>query len=357
MVDDDAALSIPLPTSPPPVEPAPAIYIDKDVPNQVDGEDVLERSSQTVKEEEPVAYSVAALSSSNGDARVVEPQVEDNQATPEASPTSPTPPPPPSKHEPAPPAEEFPKVSPPLVALHLSIISRLMDTLSHDRRPPRSMTISKGHSVSVVLVSTALETIAASKEAKKSAPLRESTQYALELVRSNQGADHPREVLEPLRLACETRNEKLMIASLDCISKLVSYSFFADHDDSLPSLSSPPGSPIRLVRLAPRTLRLASRRPLCNDPVNQMVAQGGLTQMVHHIFTRCKYNAAGSVAPSDLPSPQSRSVFSPSPRMENFSSSSSPNITSQRLAGEQEPASGPSPNVSTEENDEQTKSS
>ncbi|KAG9219328.1 hypothetical protein CCMSSC00406_0001738 [Pleurotus cornucopiae] len=429
MVDDDAALSIPLPTSPPPVEPAPAIYIDKDVPSQVDGEDVLERSSQTVKEEEPVADSVPTLPSSNGDARVVEPQVEDNQATPEASPTSPTPPPPPSKHEPAPPAEEppqgftTPRRPPPFD--HISTNGHPVSRSSTPGTPSlapsvssthkRSMTISKGHSVSVVLVSTALETIAASKEAKKSAPLRESTQHALELVRSNQGADHPREVLEPLRLACETRNEKLMIASLDCISKLVSYSFFADHDDSLPSLSSPPGSPhpsrpagpsdsqaslsppslvdivthtitschtettpetvsLQIVKallsmvLSPTTLvhhssLLKAVRTvynvflLSNDPVNQMVAQGGLTQMVHHIFTRCKYNAAGSVAPSDLPSPQSRSVFSPSPRMENFSSSSSPNITSQRLAGDQESASESTQNVSTEANDEQTKSS
>ena len=108
----------------------------------------------------------------------------------------------------------------------------------------RSLTISKGHTVSVVLISSALETIAASKEAKRSVPLRESTHHALEMVRSNQGGDRPREIFEPLRLACETRNEKLMIASLDCISKLISYSFFAEPALlSTQSFPSPPPSP------------------------------------------------------------------------------------------------------------------
>ncbi|KAF9009101.1 hypothetical protein BDQ17DRAFT_1349527 [Cyathus striatus] len=217
------------------------------------------------------------------------------------------------------------------------------DTSSHKR----SMTVSKGHSVSVVLISSALEKIAVSKEAKRSAPIRESTQRALELIRSDQAIDHPREVFEPLRLACETRNEKLMIASLDCISKLISYSFFAEPDSHLShAIPSPPPSPhlgsrtsisgpqpnapqpslvdlvahtitschtentadavsLQIVKallalvLSPTILvhhssLLKAVRTvynvflLSNDSVNQMVAQGGLTQMVHHVFTRCK---------------------------------------------------------------------
>ncbi|KAG6814203.1 hypothetical protein H0H92_000880 [Tricholoma furcatifolium] len=203
----------------------------------------------------------------------------------------------------------------------------------------RSLTISKGHTVSVVLISTALETIAASKEAKRSAPLRDSTQKALELIRNNQGGDQPREIFEPLRLACETKNEKLMIASLDCISKLVSYSFFAEHDSNASHIPSPPPSPRHptnasapqpsLVDLVAHTIAschtestpetvslqivkallalvlsptilvhhsslLKAVRTVYNvyllssDPVNQGVAQGGLTQMVQHVFARCK---------------------------------------------------------------------
>ncbi|KAJ7937075.1 Sec7-domain-containing protein [Mycena leptocephala] len=223
----------------------------------------------------------------------------------------------------------------------------------------RSLTISRGNTVSVVLISSALETIAASKEAKRSPPLRDSTQRALEMVRANQGGDRPREIFEPLRLACETRNEKLMIASLDCISKLISYSFFVDSSQPAShGLPSPPPSPNPLGRnsaaessqanlhhppslvdlvantiaachseTTPETVSLQIVKALLSlvlsstilvhhssllkavrtvynvfllssDPVNQMVAQGGLTQMVHHVFTRCKVSAAIPVSES-----------------------------------------------------------
>ncbi|KAF9075862.1 hypothetical protein BDP27DRAFT_1314622 [Rhodocollybia butyracea] len=238
----------------------------------------------------------------------------------------------------------------------------------------RSLTISKGNnSVSVVLISSALDTIASSKDAKRSAPLRESTQKALELIRSNQGGDYPREVFEPLRLACETKNEKLMIASLDCISKLISYSFFAESpSSSLSDYGSPPNSPgpppednppslvdlvahtitachtettadtvsLQIVKallslvLSPTVLvhhssLLKAVRTVYNvfllstDPVNQMVAQGGLTQMVHHVFTRCRIgdypsldSAASWRSPSQtsFPSPKHLPFAIPSPR-------------------------------------------
>ncbi|TFK75941.1 Sec7-domain-containing protein [Pluteus cervinus] len=208
-----------------------------------------------------------------------------------------------------------------------------------------------GNSVSIVLITTALEAIAASKEAKRIVPLKESTQRALELIRSNEASEHPREIFEPLRLACETKNEKLMIASLDCISKLISYSFFAESSThEAHSLPSPPPSPHptgrhsgnasqaslgqpTLVDLIAHTITachtettpepvslqivkallalilsptifvhhsslLKAIRTVYNvfllstDAVNQMVAQGGLTQMVHHVFTRCKVGVA-----------------------------------------------------------------
>ena len=223
----------------------------------------------------------------------------------------------------------------------------------------RSLTISRGHTVSVVLISTALETISASKEAKRSAPLRDSVKLALEMVRSGQGGDKPRDIFEPLRLACETRNEKLMIASLDCISKLISYSFFAEPARTPShSLLSPPPSPgpagwkpvgggseinlpePSLVDLVTHTITacytetipdtvslqivkallslvlsstilvhhsslLKAVRTVYNvfllstDPVNQMVAQGGLTQMVHHVFSRCKSGSGSKDHPEE----------------------------------------------------------
>ncbi|KAL0579530.1 guanine nucleotide exchange protein for ADP-robosylation factor [Marasmius crinis-equi] len=259
----------------------------------------------------------------------------------------------------------------------------------------RSLTIgSKGNPVSVVLISSALETIAASKEAKRSAPLRESTQHALELIRNGQGGDRPREIFEPLRMACETRNDKLMIASLDCISKLISYSFFAEPPSAQQNYSSPPGSPglpgkqntesSSLVDLVTNTIAachsettpeavslqivkallalvlsptifvhhsslLKAVRTVYNvfllstDPVNQMVAQGGLTQMVHHVFTRCRTTEATKNPPSASLSRSPSEDSFPSPRYTSFSLPSGSKTNLADLDEKEEPPSTPRP--------------
>lgn len=222
----------------------------------------------------------------------------------------------------------------------------------------RSLTASKGHPVSAVLISTALETIANSREAKRSAPLKDSVQRALDLVRSGEGGERPREIFEPLRLACETKNEKLMIASLDCISKLISYSFFVD-DSPHHGFTSPPPSPggpngrqsasnqggyepslvdnvvhtitschtesspetvsLQIVKallalvlstttLVHQSSLLKAVRTVYNifllstDSVNQMVAQGGLAQIVNHVFARCKVDPPLPSFPETSPS-------------------------------------------------------
>ncbi|KAJ2931574.1 hypothetical protein H1R20_g5418, partial [Candolleomyces eurysporus] len=210
----------------------------------------------------------------------------------------------------------------------------------------RTTTSFQGHHMSSVLISSALDTIASSKEAKRSIPLKESTQKALELLQTNQAGDYPREVLEPLRLACETKNEKLTAVSLDCISKLIGFDFFADEDFDLPQRPSPPPSPIpggrssgpdaqgsapqpSLVDLVAHTIvscytettsdtvsvqivkailnlvvstttivhhssLLKCIRTVYNiymlsaEPRTQQVAQAALSQMVDHIFNRSK---------------------------------------------------------------------
>jgi len=220
-------------------------------------------------------------------------------------------------------------------------ISTVPSTARHDC----SLAISCGHTVSVLLISSALETILASKEAKLSVPLHNSAQKALEMIHASQGGDKPRDIFEPLRLACETRSDKLMITSLDCVSKLIPYSFFAEEASSQPLPSHSP-SPALLAQhsmaasqinipqpsfvdlvvhtitncqsettseavslqvikallalvLSPTTnvhdfSLLKALRTVYNvfllstDLVNQMAAQDGLTQMVHHIFTRCR---------------------------------------------------------------------
>ncbi|KAF8742029.1 hypothetical protein RHS02_04049, partial [Rhizoctonia solani] len=208
--------------------------------------------------------------------------------------------------------------------------------------------------VSPVFFTTALETIAASREAKRSTPFKNSVDHALELVKSGRGAEKPREIFEPLQMAVETQNEKLMITGLDCIAKLVSHGFFAEDISPEHAYNSPPASPapgatpgstegqsttqmpladlitstitaaytdttpdavsLQIVKallslvLSPTILvhhssLLKAVRTvynvflLSNDPVNQMVAQGGLTQMVNHVFGRCKIGEDGSTDP------------------------------------------------------------
>lgn len=229
----------------------------------------------------------------------------------------------------------------------------------------RSLTSSQGSTVSVVLISTALETIANSREAKRSAPLKDSVQLALDLVRSGEGGERPREIFEPLRLACETKNEKLMIASLDCISKLISHSFFVE-DSPHHGFTSPPPSPggpngrqngpthepslvdivvhtitschtentpetvsLQIVKallalvlsttiLVHQSSLLKAVRTVYNifllsvDPVNQMVAQGGLTQIVNHVFSRCRVDHPLPSFPETGPlTPKSDPALSP----------------------------------------------
>ena len=241
----------------------------------------------------------------------------------------------------------------------------------------RNLTITQGNTLSVVLISNALETIAASREAKRSAPLRDAVDKALTMIRSGLGGDKPRDIFEPLRLACETGNEKLQIASLDCISKLISYSFFLETDVPPAShhIASPPPSPalpaqkltsesqanlrsLTLVDIVTHTITachtettpdtvslqivkallalvlsptllvhqsslLKAVRTVYNifllspDPINQTVAQGGLTQMVHHVFARCKLNGSRNDS-VDISSP-----VSPHPEIRNRGSHSS----------------------------------
>ncbi|KAF7301642.1 Guanine nucleotide exchange factor [Mycena indigotica] len=299
----EVALGIPLPASPPP---------------QADFPPILQAVSQDVI---PPVVEKQSLSQ-NGDVQISASHNDQINAS-SATPTTPG-------FPPTPPAKTAPL--PVLTNGH----DRLPTTISLAPESPgdhrRSLTMSRGNTVSVI-ISSALETIAGL--AKRTPALRDSTQRALELVQTNQGVDHPEEIFEPLRLACETRNEKLMIASLDCISKLISYSFFVDSSSSAShGLPSPPPSPNPLHRHAAAESSQTNLNPpslvdlvantiassllslvlsptilihhssllkavrtvynvflLSSDPVNQMVAQGGLTQMVHHVFTRCKISA------------------------------------------------------------------
>jgi len=257
------------------------------------------------------------------------------------------------KEQPPLPTEvEIPPTPPPHIPIQNALHISPLPTPSHGRRDSAiSFSAARGNQVSVVLISSALETIAASREAKKSPQLKDSATHALEMIRAGTGGDRPREVFEPLRLACETKNEKLMVASLDCISKLISYSFFTEDVSPAQAMASasPPGSPTTatstavgpnapsLAELVTHTITSAYSETtpdavslqivkallalvlsttilvhhsallkavrtvynvflLSQDPINQMVAQGGLSQMVNHVFSRAQVSTPADTA-------------------------------------------------------------
>ncbi|WRT67630.1 uncharacterized protein IL334_004602 [Kwoniella shivajii] len=186
------------------------------------------------------------------------------------------------------------------------------------------------HQLSTVIIMPPLQLLVDSKEAKKSASFRAAAQKALDLCQAGEGSSntaylHPRDIFEPLRLAIsnpQTTSVPVLITSLDLLSKLISHSFFSEPNgpprgmSPLPDLithtitlsyseTSPPQVALQVVKalmaivlstdkgmLVHQSSLLKAVRTvynvflLSNDGANQVVAQGGLTQMVHHVFGR-----------------------------------------------------------------------
>lgn len=207
----------------------------------------------------------------------------------------------------------------------------------HSRRSSTSTTISLtqhpgGHApqLSSILITPPLKVLVNSKEARKSASFKAASERALQLCEG--GADggnaafmHPREIFEPLRLAIsnpQTTSVPILVTSLDLLAKLISHSFFSEPNGPPPGMSplpdlithtitlaytenTPPQVALQVVKalmaivlstdpgmLVHQSSLLKAVRTvynvflLSNDTNNQVVAQGGLTQMVHHIFSR-----------------------------------------------------------------------
>ena len=91
---------------------------------------------------------------------------------------------------------------------------------------------------SIVFVVSALDQIAASKEARRKKLLGDAAQKALDAIKRLDGSPPPEVIFEPLRLATETSSIPLTTTALDCIGKLISYSYF-----SLPAEVQDPNSP------------------------------------------------------------------------------------------------------------------
>ncbi|KAL8743792.1 MAG: hypothetical protein Q9190_003887 [Brigantiaea leucoxantha] len=182
---------------------------------------------------------------------------------------------------------------------------------------------------SMVFIVTALEQIAASKEARRKKQLGDAVTKVLSSIKQHDADPSPEDIFEPLRLATETSSIPLTTAALDCIGKLISYSYFSipplpnDPEASSRQASTPPlieraieticdcfqdeATPAEVQLQIVKSLLAAVLNDkiivhgagllkavrqvyniflLSRSGANQQVAQGTLTQMVGTVFER-----------------------------------------------------------------------
>lgn len=191
---------------------------------------------------------------------------------------------------------------------------------------------------SMVFVVTALENIASSKEARKRKGLGDSVQTALNAIKQNEALS-PETIFEPLRLATETGSIPLTTNALDCIAKLITYSYFAmpaalpmpDEKQPIPLIeraidticdcfqdeATPPDVQLQIMKsllaavlndkiivhgagLLKAVRQIYNIFLLSRSVPNQQVAQGTLTQMVGTVFERVKLRLAQKEARLNL---------------------------------------------------------
>ncbi|PWY62619.1 guanyl-nucleotide exchange factor [Aspergillus eucalypticola CBS 122712] len=190
----------------------------------------------------------------------------------------------------------------------------------------RSVTVS-----STVFIVTALDTIGASKEARRSKELEDAVKSALANVKQSDGQPiDPERIFRPLQLATKTFSIPLQVTALDCIGKLITYSYFAfpsSQDGKTPESEANPEQPPLIERAidaicdcfeneaTPVEIQQQIIKSLLaavlNDKIvvhgagllkavrqiynifiyskssqNQQIAQGSLTQMVSTVFDR-----------------------------------------------------------------------
>ena len=184
---------------------------------------------------------------------------------------------------------------------------------------------------SLKFVVSSLDAIAASKEAQKNAQLAEATKKALDVIKEQDKLPDPELVFAPLQLATRTNNTQITTSSLDCIGKLISYSYFSvptrdESDESgAEQAQAPPlieraidticdcfegeATPVEIQLQIVKSLLAAVLNDkivvhgagllkavrqvynvflLSRSTANQQVAQGTLTQMVGTVFERVK---------------------------------------------------------------------
>lgn len=183
---------------------------------------------------------------------------------------------------------------------------------------------------SLKFVVSSLDAIAASKEAQKNTQLAESTKKALDAIKEQDRLPDPEIVFAPLQLATRINNTQITTSALDCIGKLISYSYFSvptkDETASEAGAEQPPplieraidticdcfegeATPVEVQLQIVKSLLAAVLNDkivvhgagllkavrqvynvflLSRSTANQQVAQGTLTQMVGTVFERVK---------------------------------------------------------------------
>lgn len=257
----------------------------------------------------------------------------DQQAAPSGhtrTPFSPRPPPPPEKDQ----TDTSSITTKSIGALPSTTTSNGTSLRSRDRSDSASTQAtnatkrSSAPLSSIVFVVSALEQIAASKEARKKKALGDATQRALDVIKRLDGSPSPEIIFEPLRLATETASIPLTTTALDCIGKLISYSYFSVPGESQDPSGQHGQQQLPLIDRAIKTIcdcfqeeatpyevqlqivksllaavlndklivhgsgLLTAVRQVYNiflhskSNTNQQVAQGTLTQMVGTVFER-----------------------------------------------------------------------
>ncbi|KAJ1978064.1 guanine nucleotide exchange protein for ADP-robosylation factor [Dimargaris xerosporica] len=180
-----------------------------------------------------------------------------------------------------------------------------------------------------------LEKLLKTKEGRRDRKLKDALTAALDALKQPPAGDAlTDQLMEPLRLACQTENPAVVITALDCIEKLISYRFFEQTLDAVPTPVSPgSASPgvldqlvdtvcdcfvgevtdekvqLQVVKAVLAAVSYTSSRPeyylhqaallkavrtiyniylLSRSESNQTLAQGTLAQIVHIIFGRVK---------------------------------------------------------------------
>lgn len=201
---------------------------------------------------------------------------------------------------------------------------------SDSRSTTATFATSRGGTVSsAVFIVTALDAIGASREARKSKELEDAVQVALANVRQEaQQPIDPELIFRPLHMASKTLSVPLQVTALDCIGKLITYSYFAFPSAASENESTPEQPPLieRAIdaicdcfenEATPNEIQQQIIKSLLaavlNDKIvvhgagllkavrqiynifiyskstqNQQIAQGSLTQMVSTVFDRVR---------------------------------------------------------------------